>query len=919
MTTQAESGSAASARPTGTIAFLFSDIEGSAARWERNRETMDAAVKRHDACLHAAMAAHDGYVFKTVGDAFCVAFARVSDAVAACADANAALSAQDFSAVGGLRVRFALHTGEAIERNGDYFGPAVNRVARLISIGHGGQILVSGVTRDLAHTDLPAGATLVDLGSQWLEDLAEPEHVWQLNVEGLPSEFPALRSLDAFPNNLPVRRTAFVGREHELSEVKDLLDRHHLVTLVGSGGVGKTRLAIQAGAELLDRYPDGVWFVDFAPITDPKLVVSVVAQALGMSQVGRPLGDAIPHWLKRKKLLLIFDNCEHVLGPAAELTGSILATTDVRILTTTREALGIEGEAVHRVPSLAVPAEAAALKVNEALNYGAVALFADRARASDTRFVLTDDTAPIVAEICHRLDGIPLAIELAAARVKVLSISNLAQRLNERFKLLTGGSRDALPRQKTLSALIDWSYDLLAPQEQLLFTRLGIFAGGFGLDAVTSVCVGDGLDALDVLDLLSSLTDKSLVVADTSGEQERYRLLESTATYALEKLSALERKSLARRHGEYFRDRAEAAHERIGTGSMLAWRAGVELELDNYRAALEWSLTDGNDAVLGGIIAGALSTLWANSGLGAEGRYWIELALERISEAEQPHVVARLLSALNFFSSGSANAGRSQRAMQLYESVGDTRRAARAQSYLAYSLAQTGRLAEASEQNLRALATLRECGDKWTLAGCLNVQAIIELRRGDLRANRELLTQALAAYRASGDEMGAAIVLSNIAEHEFADGHPEEALRLGIEALEIHLRMKNARHIANDCNNSATYRVALDDIAGSRESAREALRFARQAQTKLEIAGALQSFSIVAGLSDDARRAARLLGYVDARYAELGQKREFTEQWAHDKIVATLRQRLSDDEGASLAAEGAAWSEDQAVEEALKV
>ena len=471
----------------------------------------------------------------------------------------------------------------------------------------------------------PSRTELLDLGSHRLKDLIEPEHVWQLSIETLQTEFPALRSLDARPNNLPIQNTSFVGREQDIADVTELLERHRLLTLVGSGGLGKTRLALHVGAELLDRYPDGVWFVDLAPISDPELVSSVTAQALGMrQQPGQRVDEAIAHWLKPKKLLIIFDNCEHVVEPAAKLVASILATApQVSMLATSRQALDIAGETVHRLPSLPLPADVAGLTVDQALHYGAILLFVNRATAVDTRFTLTDDTAPTVAEICRRLDGIPLAIELAAARVKVLSIPNLAQRLNERFRILTGGSRDALPRQKTLSALIDWSYDLLTPQEQLLFARLGVFAGGFGLEAATTICGAEDLDEIDILDLLASLTDKSLVVADTSGDTERYRLLESTAAYALEKLSAAgEREALTRRHAEHFRDQALAAEERWGTGSRYAWVAAAELELDNDRAALEWTLTRGNDAVLGGAIAGALIHVWWSTGLSVEGRYW---------------------------------------------------------------------------------------------------------------------------------------------------------------------------------------------------------------------------------------------------------------------------------------------------------
>ena len=728
-----------------------------------------------------------------------------------------------------------------------------------------------------------------------------------------PCEFPA------HPNNLPIARTTFVGREHDLAEVTALLDRHRLLTLVGFGGVGKTRLAIQVGSEVLDRYPDGVWFVDFGPITDSQLVASVTAQALGMSrQQGHRVDEAIPAWLKRKHLVLIFDNSEHVLETTAALADAILATArDVRILATSRQALNISGEAVHQLAPLAVPAEAAGLKTDEALGYGAVALFADRAMAADTRFVLTDDNAAVVAEICRRLDGIPLAIELAAARVKVLSISNLALRLNERFKLLTGGSRSAPPRQKTLTALIDWSYDLLAPHERLLFARLGIFAGGFGLDAVAAVCSGEGLDGIDIFDLLTSLTEKSLVVADTRDEQERYRLLESTAAYALEKLIASgQRERLARCHGEYFRERAEAADERRGSGSRFAWLAEMELELDNYRAALEWALTQDNDAPLGGAIAGALGALWSDAGLVAEGRYWIELALPRVIQAEQPANAARLQLALSGLSDGNRKLENAESAVQLYQSVGDLRGAARAQRLCGFALYQMGRIDEAREVIARALVASRACSDTWNVGDCLNLLAIIEVSRGNLRAGRELFGQALVEMKARGDELGAARLLGNMAELAFAAGDPEQALRLTREALDLTSRRKH-RLEASWHNNTAAYCVALGDTASACESALEALRLARQVGHELYIAVALQHLALLAALDGDIRRGARLLGYVDARYRQLGLKREPTEQWGYDKLLAALRVSLTEDEITRLAAEGGALSEDQAAEKAL--
>ena len=908
--------------PTGTVTFLFTDIEGSTQRWEQHRAGMDAAIKRHDALMRSVAEWNNGYVFKTVGDAFCVAFTRVSDAVATAIDAQRSLSAEDFSAVGGLPVRMGLHSGETSEDNGDYFGPAVNRVTRLMSIGHGGQILLSGVTRDLVHNDLPTGASLIDLGLHRLKDLTEPEQVWQLNIAGLPAEFPPLKSLDTLPNNLRLQVTTFRGREQDLNEVKRLLTHHRLLTLSGAGGIGKTRLAAQVGADVLEQFPDGVWIAELAPITDPELVSSVVAKVLGVGQVeGRRVDESIPQWLKRKNLLLILDNCEHLLEAVALLADAIHRNCpSVSILATSRQPLGIDGEEVWRLASLAVPQKVGGLAPAAAIQFGAVAVFIDRASSADKSFHLTTDNAPIVSEICRRLDGIPLAIELAAARVKVLSITNLAQRLDDRFKILTSGTRTALPRQKTLAALIDWSYDLLTRKERSLFGRLGIFAGGFRLDAATAVCSGDGVDEVDILDLLSSLTDKSLVMADTGGERECYRLLESTRAYALEKLASEgKREQLARRHGEYFRDQAQAADERYGTGSTFAWLADVESDLDNYRAALEWGLTKGNDVVIGGTIAGALLWLWYRGDLTVEGRYWIEPALERVSEAEQPLVAARLRQALAILSSGRRSYEAAAQAVRLYESVGDDRKAASARRQLAWSLCELGRLEEASESNLQALAVLRGCGDKAGVAICLNLQAAIAKSLGDFAAGRELNAQAFAAYEALGNEVGTAVALSNLAELEFADGHPDRALRLSNQALEIRSRGKRTTGSALGHTNSAAYRLALGDVDGARESAREALSLARQTQDAQDIAIALQHFALIAALRRQAQSAARLVGYVDAQFKELGLERDLTEKWGHEKLMDSLREQLSEAEVERLAAEGAVCSEDQAVQEAFRV
>jgi predicted ATPase len=868
---------------------------------------MQEAVRRHDAILHAAITQHGGHIFKTVGDAFCAAFTRPEDAVAAVLATQQVLAVEDFSAVDGLRVRAALHTGTADERDGDYFGPALNRVARLLAVGHGGQVLLSAACTELIGADLPPQCTLRDLGEHRLKDLARPERVHQLLASNLLADFPPLRSLEHLSNNLPAQVSSFIGRETEIAAIAALIEGHRLVTLVGSGGVGKTRLSLHAAADLIDRFSDGVWFVELAPLGQGDYIPTTVASALGITLP--PEGDLVEHLaraLKSKELLLVFDNCEHLVEPAAQVISTILhAAPKVKVLASSRQALGVAGESAYQVPTLDLPT--------------GVALFVERATAANAAFALTDDNAPVIAEICRRLDGIPLALELAAARVKVLSIPNLAQRLNERLRILTGGGRDVLPRQQTLRALIDWSYDLLTAQEQMLFDRVGIFAGGFSLDAAAAVCSGEGLDELDILDVLASLTDKSLVVADTAGAQERYHVLESTRAYALEKLTAAgAREELARRHAEYFRDRSEDALQR-GNNPTAAWLASVELELDNYRVVLEWALKDRHDCALGAAVAGALVSFWFDGSPVVEGRYWIGLAQADLDESAHPQVAARLWLAVAGYSFGQRSHDAAQRALELSQSVGDERGQALALDLLAFSLYQMGQLPEAADINARALAAMQTLGDKAGVANCLNAQALIHQSLGDEASARELFTQALAASTALGKESMTATALANLAELEFARGQVEEALRLAGEALEIQSRGKNEWGLGVSSCNIAAYRIALGDVDGAREAARNALPLARKVQSAQMAAGALQHLALLCALGGRMADAARLIGYVNAQYKGLGTEREGTEQLGYERLMAALHERLADAEINKLAAEGATWPEDRAIDEALRV
>ena len=640
--------------PTGTVTFLFSDIEASTRRWDADLAAMSQAVARHDALARNVIAARHGHIFKTLGDGFCCAFSSPIDAVMAGLELQRVLAAEDFSAVDGLAVRVALHTGMAEERDGDFFGPTVNRVARLLSTAHGEQVIVSGVTHDLACRPVESWGTFKDLGIHRLKDLTRPERIYQLVARGLRSDFPPLRSLTALPNNLPVHLTSFFGREREVAEIARSLGRKRLVTLVGSGGVGKTRASLQVAANLLDGSGDGVWFIELAPLESGAYLPATVAQSLSLGPL--PDGDPLEHlvrMLKAKRMLLIFDNCEHIIDSAATVVAALLrGCPQIKVLASSRQALGISGEETFRLPSLEVPEQGIAAGrpvARDAIRCSAVALFVDRAHAVDKRFALTDDNAEVVSDVCRRLDGIALAIELAAARVKVLTPRQLRERLDERFGVLTGGSRDALPRQQTLRALIDWSYDLLSDAERKLFRQLGIFVNGFALEGAFAVGASPPSVEADTFDVLSSLIDKSLVLAEPSDDEFRYRLLESTRAYAYEKLVAAgERDACANRHARYLRDRFAVAYERYRRTLRPADIDGLlVVELDDVRSALDNALA-GPDATLGGELLAQFRRAWGATGLYREGLAR-SLDFEAALKASDPNLLARILAIAPMF------------------------------------------------------------------------------------------------------------------------------------------------------------------------------------------------------------------------------------------------------------------------------
>src|SRR5829696_8319575 len=621
--------------PSGTVTFLFTDVEGSTKLWERYPQAMEASMARHDELLRGVMESSGGFVFKTIGDAFCVAFPSAPHALEAALAAQRALLSEEREKTGPLRTRMALHTASAQERGGDYFGPPLNRIARLLSAGHGGQILLSSATKELVRDALPEGASLRALGERRLKDLLRPERVFQLISPELPASYPPLKTLDARMNNLPAQPTPLIGRGRELGEVCDLLRAEGLrvLTLTGPGGIGKTRLGLQVGAELLDEFEEGVFFVALAPITDPALVPSAIAEALGVVEAAdQPLEEALKDYLRSKELLVLLDNFEQVLG-GAPLVGQLLsACPKLKVLATSRSVLRVYGEQEYPVPPLELPSPGRLPPIDRLSQYEAVRLFIERAKAAKPDFSVTDENAPAVAAICARLDGLPLAIELAAARIKLLTPAAMLERLGSRLKLLGGGARDLPERQRTLRGTIEWSHALLDEGEQVLFARLAVFSGGRTLEAIEAVCDAKGDLPMDALEGVSSLLDKSLLRQEEGPEGEpRFVMLETIHEYTRERLGASgEAEEVRRLHAEYFLALAEEAEAELSGADQLAYLERLEAEHDNFRAALTWSLERASVTALR--MAAALARFWEKRSYFSEGSSWLEAAV-RLSES----------------------------------------------------------------------------------------------------------------------------------------------------------------------------------------------------------------------------------------------------------------------------------------------
>jgi predicted ATPase/class 3 adenylate cyclase len=875
------------------VTFLFTDIEGSTALWERNRVAMAAAVERHIALLRTAIETHDGVLFKVVGDASQAAFPSAPDAVAAAVAAQRALQTEQWPDPPGLlHVRMALHAGEAVPRDGDYLAAPLNRLARLLAAGHGDQILLTEVVERLVEGAIPVGVSLHPLGTHRLRDLHEPEDVFQVVAPELPNQFPPLQSLPRHPTNLSTPPTSLIGRESEVAAILAMLDAGaRLLTVTGPGGTGKTRLAQEIGAEALDQYPDGVFFVDLSPLTDPTLVVPTIAATLGVREVvGQSLLHTLAGFLTDKRLLPLLDNCERVLAAAPDVATLLAASPTVSILATSRASLHIRGE--HEFPLLPLPLPAADHQppLEDLAKVPAVALFVDLASATNPDFALSADNAAAVAGICRRLDGLPLAIELAAARIKALPPAALLARLEQRLPLLTGGGRDLPARQRTMRDALAWSYDLLSLDEQTLFRRLAVFAGGFTLGAAEAVAAPN--EGLAVLDGVVALVEQSLVRQMPGDHDEpRYRMLETVREFGVERLEASgEAEEARQRHAEHY-GRVSADLMQGSTILMdQSSLARLVAEHDNVRLALVWSDEHGEiDALLQ--LSSLLFGLWVGHGLYREGVKWVERGLERSGRVPSRALVQALdvAGSLAIFQGDYARAAsRIDEGLALARALGDPALIGEALTYSAFLAYRHRAFARAEELLAEARQTLGGGSESVpgalpfvTLGGVVPLFHIgdLALVQGQFARAATEYAKGITLFRSADSESGMRDMQAGLAAVRFLTGDMPQAAALYGESLQQSHAM-------------AFWPLMVSSLLG------------------------LAGIAVEAG---DPEKGARLLGAAERIATSLGSPMYTRDYPVHDRVLATLRLALGEERLAAVREAGQALSIEAAVAEAEAV
>ncbi len=911
--------------PARTLTFLFTDIEGSTALWETRPDEMSAALRRHDTILRGCIEGANGKVFKTGGDAFYAVFDFPPDAIAAAVAIQEALAREPWPGPE-LHVRAAIHSGDVEERDNDYFGPTLNGVARLLSAGHGDQILMSEASYDLAR-ELAAGLDALPMGAHRLKDLRRPMEIFQLLAPSLRRQFPALRTLTSRSNNLPAQLSSFIGREREIAEAKELLAASRLVTMTGPGGTGKTRLALQTAAELLDNFGDGLWFTDLAPLADPEGVPSAVATTLGLGdEPSRPLMARLTEFLQARQLLLVLDNCEHVIAGCAVLVDGLLSSCpSLRVLATSREALALPGETVMAIPALSVPPspDSRELTLESVSAYEAVQLFKERAAAAAPHFALTDANAPTVARICSRLDGVPLAIELAAARVKSLSANQIEARLEDRFRLLTGGSRTALPRQQTLRATIDWSYQLLTEGERTLFRRLSVFVGGWTLEAAEAVCADEVIGSGAVFDLAAQLVDRSLVVFEEE-PTPRYGYLETIREYSSEKLiDAAEGGATRDAHLAWFVALAEAAESHMRGADRGRWLQLLGRENDNLRAALQWSDETPDGARLLVRLVAALWWFWMERNKLDEGEAWINRALLIATDLQLRKSRGQVLNgsaALAYMQGHHTQAkGRGIEAVALFRDLGDTWNVAFALGQLAMFVYAMGEYDEARAIAEECTLLFRQSGDRWGLAIPLGTLARIALRGHDYERARALLEESLAIRRQVGDPWLVAQTLNALGDVARAQDDIDGAAKFYEDSLIAFEGLGNVSSRSGVLHNLGHVARRRGQYPAAARYFSQSLKLFREQHDQLGIAECIVGIAGVASGTKNAAEAAQLLGAADQLLASIDAVISPSNEGDYQSILREVHAQLGSRESMAERAVGALSSIEHAIVRALEV
>ena len=919
--------------PTGTVTFLFTDIEGSTKLAQQYPDEMPTLLARHNELLRNAVEAYHGFVFRIVGDSFSVAFHTASHALNAALDAQRLLQNESWTPAP-IKVRIGIHTGTAqLEDNSNgssYSGYATLALTqRIMSAGHGGQILLSQSVFDLVQERLPNDVQLIDMGERQLKDVVRLEHIYQLVAPDLQSDFPPLKTLETFKHNLPQQLTSFIGRKREIEEAKKLLTLTRILTFIGPGGTGKTRLSLQVAADQAANFKDGVWLVELAPLTDPSFIISTVASVFKLRETqGTTLHDILLAYLRGKQLLIIFDNCEHLVESCAKISEEFLLTCpNLKLIASSREALGIDGETVYRVPSLSLPQDfqspSERQDTGSLMDYEAPRLFVERATKVEPHFQLTETNASFVTQICHRLDGIPLAIELAAARVKLFTPEQIAARLDDRFKLLTGGSRTALPRQQTLRALIDWSYQTLNETEQRAFRWLAVFSDGWMFEAAESVLGGS-----EAIDDLSGLINKSLVIVEEQEGESRYRYLETIRQYAMEKLLEIGEAVNARdRHLAYFMEVSRRAEEKFGTEQRLMLVNRLEMEHDNIRSALGWALESNPESALQMVCS--LAGFWLSRSYMTEGCNWCQAAISRVEalSAAGPNIDrmrAQAYSALAMLSinHGEHHTGQiaARKGAVLARQLDDPLQLARALHFLGMSATFLGDVTLAFDSLHKSEALCRKFGYNDDLAAVLQSLAYATLEIHGPQSAEQLksyLEESLALSQGSVDLEAAVRTEGILARLAFFRGNMAEARKHADLMLDLHKEMGDQLSVTGHQTEMAHVARQIGNYKEALALYRETLPEWQKMGHRGAVAHQLECVAFIAKAREQLERAARLLGAAETLRELASSPMTPQERLEYDREVADLRAGMDEMTFASLWAEGRSMPVEQAIKFAV--